>query len=119
MIRNSTIRRMVLAAATVAGGGVVLNNGCANFAYSITPCGTVVPTTICTPTDQANLLFPYLEIPDYSSDPSCSIPRGCAGNDVLPPLPGGPGGNSTGTVQPTTGDSSGGGGGGGGGGTGT
>lgn len=114
MIRKSTLRRLLIASATVAGGGMVLNNGCANFAMSITPCGTVVPTTICTPADQANLLFPYLNIPDYSSDPSCSIPRGCGAGDVLPPLPGGPGGDDV--VQPTNGNS---GGGSGGGGTGT
>ncbi|MFO0974543.1 MAG: hypothetical protein U1A27_14055 [Phycisphaerae bacterium] len=109
-------RKMALLTATVLSGGTLLANGCLNLALSITPCGTVVPTTICTPVDQINLLFQYFQIPDFRADPSCTIPRGCGDGDVLPPLVGGPGGDAP--DEPRSGGGGTGGGGGGGGGTG-
>ncbi len=59
---------------------------------SINLCGTVF--TFCEPVDQLNLMFPYLEMPDYGTDPSCTIPLGCGDGDVLPPLEGSPGGGT-------------------------
>jgi hypothetical protein len=107
-IRNA----LTFAAATVAGGSV-FGNGCANLAFSITPCGTIVPLTVCTPTDQLNLLFPLLQVPDYRTDPSCTIPFGCGdrgASDLFPTIPGGPGGGPS--DPPTSGGGGGGGGGG-------
>ncbi len=121
MSKNVKRARKLMIAAAVIGNGVVLGNGCANMLFSISPCGTVVPTTICTPADQLNLLFPYLNIPDYRTDPSCTIPFGCGeqgDSDLFPPS-GGPGGGAS--DPPDQSDSGGGTGGGGtgGGGTGT
>ena len=83
-------------------------DGCINTLASINLCGTVL--TFCTPADQLNLFFPYLSIPDYKSDPSCTIPLGCGPSDVYQNIPAGfPGGGSV--NQPTngqTGSSSGG-----------
>jgi hypothetical protein len=98
----------------VLAGGSVLGSGCMNTLASINLCGTVF--TFCTPTDQLNLLFPMLELPDFDTDPSCTIPLGCGGSDVLPPLEGGPGGGETDEPIDDSGGGLGGGGGGGGGG---
>lgn len=111
---RKTRSKLALAAA-VMGGGLLLNNGCLNLALSITPCGTIVPLTVCTPVDQLNLIFPYLQIPDFHTDPSCTIPFGCGdqgASDLFPTIPGGPGGGAS---DPPTGGTGGGGGGGGGG----
>ena len=59
---------------------------------SVNLCGTVL--TFCEPVDQLNLMFPYLELPDFDADPSCTIPLGCGDGDILPSLEGGPGGGS-------------------------
>lgn len=107
--------RLAMAMAAFFAGGTVLQSNCANIAYSLPICGTVL--TFCTPTDQLNVLFPLLEIPDFNADPSCTIPLGCGGGDLFAPsLPDGftpPGGTEP---QDPADDSSGGGAGGGGGG---
>jgi hypothetical protein len=100
----------MLGAMMLLTGGTVLS--CANTLANINLCGTVF--TFCTPTDQLNLLYPYLDTPDYTTDPSCTIPLGCGSGDVLPPLEGGPGGDAP--EQPQNGQGGGLGGGGGGGG---
>ncbi|MCK6457914.1 MAG: hypothetical protein L6Q92_15470 [Phycisphaerae bacterium] len=108
MFRPRMYRKVALLAAAVSVGSM-FNGNCMNLALSITPCGTIFPLTVCTPVDQVNLLFPLLEIPDFRTDPSCTIPLGCDTSDVLPPLVGGPGG---GPSDPPTGGTGGGGGGG-------
>lgn len=113
------MRRMALVAATVVGGTAFANGGCMNTLLSVTPCGTVLAG--CTAGDWANLIFPYLDLPDFRADPACTIPGGCGPGSVMPPIPGFFD-NSTGVVQPTVqgsggaGGALGGGGGGGGGG---
>lgn len=90
---------ILLATLSMVMGGCVINL-----------CGTVL--TFCTPIDQLNLMFPLLQVPDYDSDPSCSIPLGCGSSDVLPPLIGGPGGGPPNEPTDNQGGGMGGGGGG-------
>ena len=92
------IRKIALLGAVVAGGTVYGNSGCTNTILSLTPCGTILAG--CTAGDWANLIFPYLDLPDFKADPSCTVPGGCAGGDALPALPGFFD-NSTGVVQPS------------------
>ncbi|MCA9256514.1 MAG: hypothetical protein KDA33_12790 [Phycisphaerales bacterium] len=106
--------RLALAATAFLAGGTVLQSNCANALYSLPICGTVL--TFCTPSDQLNILFPLLETPDFSTDPTCTIPLGCgAGDENFFNLPDGfnpPGGGTP--NEPEDGDQGGGGGGGGG-----
>ena len=71
--------RLALAATAFLAGGTVLQSNCANALYSLPICGTVL--TFCTPSDQLNILFPLLETPDFSTDPTCTIPLGCGAGD--------------------------------------
>ncbi len=91
MRKYKSIRKIALGLTVLLSGGTVLDNGCFNTLASINVCGTIL--TFCTPADQINMLFPYLEVPDFQTDPSCTIPLGCDGSDVytiIPPgLPGG------------------------------
>ncbi len=90
--------KVLLGASLLCAGGTVLSNGCINTLASVNLCGTVFPW--CTPADQLNLLFPMLETPDFASDPSCTIPLGCADSDVYQNVPEGfPGGS--GSDQPS------------------
>lgn len=92
------VRKAIMGAVVALSGGAVFDNGCMNTLASINVCGTVL--TFCTPTDQLNLLFPYLEVPDFQTDPSCTIPLGCGDGDIYTNIPpGGPGG--TAPNQPT------------------
>lgn len=91
MRRDKILKKMILSAGMVFGGGTVLAGGCINTLASINLCGTVL--TFCTPVDQINALFPLLEVPDFNADPSCTIPLGCGDGGILPPLEGGPGGD--------------------------
>ena len=112
------MRRMAFVAATIVGGTAFANGGCMNTLLGITPCGTVLAG--CTAADWANLIYPYLELPDFRADPACTIPSGCGAGSLQPAIPGFIDG--TGVVQPTVqgsagaGGALGGGGGGGGGG---
>ena len=101
--------------AVVTGGTVYANSGCTNTILSLTPCGTIIAG--CTAGDWANLIYPYLDLPDYQADQSCTIPGACGNNDSQPGIPGFFD-NATGAVQPTVQGSGGAGGGGGGGGPG-
>lgn len=112
MRRHTILKKALLGASVLLAGGTVLSNGCMNTLASINVCGTVF--TFCTPGDQLSLLWPYLEIPDYQTDPSCTIPMGCDGSDLFPSIPGAPGGGAS--EQPSGGGGTGGGGTGGGGG---
>ena len=105
------MRKMSLVGAVLASGMAFENSGCTNTLLSLTPCGTILAG--CTPGDWANLIFPYLDLPDFQADPSCTIPGACGGGDALPNLPGFFD-NATGVVQPTVQGSGGAGGGGGG-----
>jgi len=71
-------------AAALLSGGMLYQNGCLNALYSIQICGVVLPATVCTPEDQLLLVFPFLEVPDFEIDPTCTIPFGCfdRGDDV-------------------------------------
>jgi hypothetical protein len=99
MRKHKLLTKALLIASVVMAGGTVLDNGCINTLASLPICGSVL--TFCTPADQVNLLWPLLTTPDYNSDPSCSIPLACGSSDVLQPLAGGPGNDSSGVVQPT------------------
>jgi hypothetical protein len=98
MRRTLKLRKALFTAAVILGGGTVMDTSCINALASVNVCGTVL--TFCTPADQLNLFFPYLTIPDYSTDPSCTIPLGCGASDVYTNIPPGfPGGGS---VNPPT-----------------
>lgn len=103
------VRKIMLGTSLLLAGGIV--PGCMNTLANINVCGTIF--TFCTPADQINLMFPYLDYPDYNADPSCTIPLGCGDGDVLPPLVGGPGGGAPDQPQNDQGGGLGGGGGGG------
>ena len=93
MKRYRLLRKVMVGAAVLMAGGTVLSNGCMNALASVSVCGTVL--TFCTPQDQLNLLFPMLEVPDFDTDPSCTIPLGCGPGDVYTTIPpGGPGGDA-------------------------
>ncbi len=95
--RMMKVRKMALVAATVVGGTAFANGGCLNTLLSITPCGTVLSS--CTAGDWANLIFPYLDLPDFRADPACTVPGGCGAGSVQPAIPGFFD-NATGVVQP-------------------
>jgi hypothetical protein len=106
-----------LAAGLMLAGGTVFQGNCANALYSLPICGGIL--TFCTPTDQLNVLFPLLTTPDFSADPSCTIPLGCGGSDIFDDFPDGfnpPGGDETPPPEDDMGGELGGTGGGGGGG---
>jgi hypothetical protein len=117
MLKNKTLKRMLLGASILLAGGTVLSNGCMNTLVSIPVCGAIL--TFCTPGDQLTMFWPYLEVPDYTTDPSCSIPYGCGGQagdggtDLFPAIPGAPGGNGSDGASLGEGGGVGGGGGGG------
>lgn len=113
MRRHRLLRKALVGVAAMSAGGFLMANGCANALLSITPCGTVF--TFCTPADQANLIFPFLDLPDFNVDPSCTIPYGCGDGGLFPPFVGGPGGGAPDIPTGTGGGGLGGGGGGGGG----
>lgn len=87
------MRRKLVGLSLLAAGGSLFANNCINFAASLPICGAVL--TFCTPTDQISLLWPLLQTPDFSADPSCTIPLGCGRGDenffpgAPPGLPGG------------------------------
>lgn len=115
MRSHKRIRKTIVGLSMVLATGTVFNNGCINTLASINVCGTLF--TFCTPADQINLLFPYLEVPDFDADPSCTIPLGCGDGDVFTNIPDGfPGGDAPEQPQDAQGGGLGGGGGGGGGG---
>lgn len=89
---------MAFVAATIVGGTAFANGGCMNTLLSITPCGTVLAG--CSAGDWATLIYPYLDLPDFRADPSCTVPAGCGVNDIQPAIPGFFD-NATGAVQPT------------------
>jgi hypothetical protein len=98
MRRHKLWKKALLSVSVMLGGGTVMADGCLNTLASINLCGTVF--TFCTPADQLNLFFPYLEVPDYRADPSCTIPLGCDGSDIYTTIPEGfPGGS--GINEPT------------------
>lgn len=97
MRRHKKLQKVLFGLSLVLGGGTMLDNGCINTVASLPICGTVL--TFCTPTDQLNLFFPMLDLPNYDWDPSCTIPMGCNGSDLYDPLtedpPGTPGGSGS------------------------
>jgi len=91
MLKTRKFRKALLGLTAVLAGGTAFDNGCINTVASIPFCGTIL--TFCTPADQLNLFLPSLTIPDYETDPSCTIPLGCAGGDLYQNIPAGfPGG---------------------------
>ncbi|MEK6642691.1 MAG: hypothetical protein AABZ08_02190 [Planctomycetota bacterium] len=112
MRNHKRLKKAMLSLTVILGGSTVMADGCINTLASINICGTVL--TFCTPADQLNLLFPYLETPDFETDPSCTIPLGCGASDVYQNIPAGfPGGSAV--NQPSLGSTGTGGGGAGGG----
>lgn len=77
-MRNfKSIRRKLVGFSILAAGGSLFANNCINSVASLPICGAVL--TFCTPQDQLRLLYPYLETPDFSADPTCTIPLSCGG----------------------------------------
>jgi hypothetical protein len=110
MRRHRRIKKALLSLSVMLGGGTVMADGCLNTLASINLCGTVL--TFCTPADQLNLFLPYLTLPDFNTDPSCTIPLGCGSGDLYTNIPAGfPGGQPP--SEPTNSQSGVGGGGGG------
>ena len=98
MRRTLKIKKTLLTIAVMLGGGTVMADGCLNTLASVNVCGTVL--TFCTPADQLNLFLPYLKLPDFKTDPSCTIPLGCGASDIYTNIPAGfPGGGS---INPPT-----------------
>ena len=88
----------MLGVSVLFAGGTVLSTSCMNTVASIPLCGTVFHW--CTPADQLNLFLPVIDVPDYDTDPSCTLPMGCGAGDLYNDIPPGfPGGS--GVVQPT------------------
>jgi hypothetical protein len=112
MRRRKLLTKAMLAASLLFAGGTILSNGCINTLASINLCGTVF--TFCTPVDQLNLLYPLLEVPDWDTDPSCTLPFGCSDTDIRQGLEGVPAGDGTPEPEDAQGGGLGGGGGGGG-----
>lgn len=93
MKRSRKVKKVMIALSTLLAGGTVLDNGCINTIASIPFCGALL--TFCTPADQLNLFLPSLQVPDYDTDPSCTIPLGCGGGDLYTNIPPGfPGGSA-------------------------
>ena len=119
MRRHKFLTKTLLSVSILLAGGTVLSNGCINTLASLPICGGIL--TFCTPSDQLNLLYPMLEIPDFNADPSCTIPLGCGGrgsSDLFGPVDpnnpdAGPGGGASDPPSDATGGGLGGGGGGG------
>lgn len=111
MRNTKRIHRIVLTVSSILAGGTVLDNGCFNTLASINVCGTLL--TFCTPSDQINALYPYLTVPDYSIDQSCTLPMGCGAGDMYTNIPPGiPGGDAPEEPSDNQGGGTGGGGGG-------
>ncbi len=79
-------KKIILTASILATSTIF---GCIISLSSVNLCGTVF--TFCSPADQLNIFYPYLEVPDYNVDPTCTIPYGCD-NGFIGGLEGGPGG---------------------------
>jgi len=106
--------KAAMSLATILAGGTMFQ-GCLNAALSVPVCGTIF--TFCTPADQANAIFPILDLPDFNADPSCTIPLGCGDGDIIQNIPPGfPGGDAPEDPEDDQGGGLGGGGGAGGGG---
>jgi hypothetical protein len=81
MRRQRLLSKALVSMSAVLAGGMVLGDGCMSTLATTNLCGTVFPW--CTPADQLNLMWPILDIPDYSADPSCTIPLGCGSGDLF------------------------------------
>ena len=81
MRRHKFLTKTLLSVSILLAGGTVLSNGCINTLASLPICGGIL--TFCTPADQLNLLYPMLEVPDFDTDPSCTIPLGCDSSDLF------------------------------------
>jgi hypothetical protein len=67
----------VLMLAGLSAGTTLYGGGCAgDNLWRFNPCGTILSTNICSPTDWYARIF---DGPDWSVDPSCAIPFQCGG----------------------------------------
>ncbi len=65
----------VVTLAVVTAGGLYACEGClCNNLWRFNPCGTILSTTICTPTDWYARVF---DSPNWHVDPTCPIPFQC------------------------------------------
>jgi len=100
MNRKKLVKKLSLATAVMLGGGTLLQGACSNTLLTLgaSTCGTVF--AFCTPGDAALMLFRFFEIPDFDTDPTCTIPFACGpdpdDNLFPPPIGGGGGGVTTG-----------------------
>jgi hypothetical protein len=90
MQKYTILKKSLLFASALLASGTVFSNGCTSTIASLPLCGSVFD--FCAPGDQLSLFWPYLEVPDYQADPSCTIPMGCGNSDLFPSIPGAPGG---------------------------
>jgi len=73
------MKRLATMASLCVAGGTLMQGNCFNALASLPICGGIL--TFCTPNDQLNVLFPLLTTPDFSADPTCTIPLGCQGGN--------------------------------------
>lgn len=85
---NRFYRWFQVVAASALMGGVYGVEGCASAVlHNVNPCGTILN---CDPIEYDNALNDHF--PDYSKDPTCTIPGFCGGTPF--PGTGGAGGNT-------------------------
>ena len=72
----------ILLVGLAIGCGRLYQQGCYESALlAANPCGTVLG--ICTPAAWLRAVFPAITVPNYESDPSCTIPFTCT---AYPPV---------------------------------
>jgi hypothetical protein len=75
-IRRRAIFALVLIAGPLAVGTIPALSCAQTVLEAVNPCGTVLSN--CTPADWYRwMVWPYVNYPDYSIDPSCVIPYAC------------------------------------------
>jgi len=85
MRTHKMVRKILVGVSALLAGGTVLDANCMNTVASIPICGTILPR--CTPYDQLAATYPMLQTPDYTADPSCTIPLACGNTDIYSDIP--------------------------------
>lgn len=64
----------VLTMAGLSAGATLYGGGCSDQLWRFNPCGTILSTAVCTPTDWYARVF---DGPNFHVDPACAIPFQC------------------------------------------
>jgi hypothetical protein len=67
--------KLLLVALTLCCGSLYQQGCFESLVLGANPCGTVL--AVCTPEQWLRAVFPLVTVPNYESDPSCSIPFRC------------------------------------------